>query len=173
MCRPNPVNTRTRNYFLWRFYCVMRLKPASVICWQRAHSLMLLFCSSEESAGLASAVGAFLQGWVTVLKSAQLKCNGTSDPGSPSPRATPTSLKLSNAERIISWPPLTRQTAARSSNTRALVLSNRGENKKPEQLVNDKCQCSSKHVLKQGANNVENREISQQCNTIFTTINAF
>lgn len=33
-----------------------------------------------------------------------------------------TSLKLSNADRIISWPPFTRQIAASSSNTRALVL---------------------------------------------------
>ena len=33
-----------------------------------------------------------------------------------------TSLKLSNAERIISWPPLTRQTAAKSSKTKAFVL---------------------------------------------------
>lgn len=36
--------------------------------------------------------------------------------------ASNTSLKLSKADRIISWPPLTRQTAARSSKTRALVL---------------------------------------------------
>lgn len=41
--------------------------------------------------------------------------------------APPTSLKLSNAERMISWPPRTRQTAARSSSTRAFVL---GKNKK-------------------------------------------
>lgn len=33
-----------------------------------------------------------------------------------------TSLKLSKAERMMSWPPLTRQTAASSSRTRALVL---------------------------------------------------
>lgn len=33
-----------------------------------------------------------------------------------------TSLKLSNADSIISWPPFTRQIAARSSNTRAFVL---------------------------------------------------
>lgn len=33
-----------------------------------------------------------------------------------------TSLKLSNAERIISWPPFTKQIAARSSKTRAFVL---------------------------------------------------
>lgn len=36
--------------------------------------------------------------------------------------APPTSLKLSNADRMISWPPLTRQTAASSSRTRAFVL---------------------------------------------------
>lgn len=33
-----------------------------------------------------------------------------------------TSLKLSNAERMISWPPRTRHTAARSSRTNAFVL---------------------------------------------------
>lgn len=33
-----------------------------------------------------------------------------------------TSLKLSNAERMISWPPRTRHTAARSSRTSAFVL---------------------------------------------------
>lgn len=33
-----------------------------------------------------------------------------------------TSLKLSNAERMISWPPRTRQTAASSSSTKAFVL---------------------------------------------------
>lgn len=33
-----------------------------------------------------------------------------------------TSLKLSKAERMMSWPPLTKHTAASSSSTRALVL---------------------------------------------------
>lgn len=37
-------------------------------------------------------------------------------------RSEQTSLKLSNADRIISWPPFTRQIAARSSSTRAFVL---------------------------------------------------
>lgn len=39
-----------------------------------------------------------------------------------------TSLKLSNAERMISWPPRTRHTAARSSRTNAFVL----HQKKPQ-----------------------------------------
>lgn len=36
-----------------------------------------------------------------------------------------TSLKLSKAIKVISWPPLTRQTAAKSSKTKALVLKRR------------------------------------------------
>lgn len=38
-----------------------------------------------------------------------------------------TSLKLSKADKMISCPPLTRQTAANSSNTRALVLQSQKE----------------------------------------------
>ena len=37
-------------------------------------------------------------------------------------RSKQTSLKLSNADKMISWPPFTRQMAARSSSTRAFVL---------------------------------------------------
>lgn len=41
----------------------------------------------------------------------------------PPPPTNFTSLKLSKAERMMSCPPLTRQTAASNSKTRALVLS--------------------------------------------------
>lgn len=44
----------------------------------------------------------------------------------------PTSLKLSNADKMISCPPLTRQTAANSSKTRAFVLSKQEEKRKTQ-----------------------------------------
>jgi hypothetical protein len=44
----------------------------------------------------------------------------------------PTSLKLSKADKMISCPPLTRQTAAKSSKTRAFVLSKQEERRKTQ-----------------------------------------
>lgn len=53
-------------------------------------------------------------------------------------KESPTSLKLSNADKMISCPPLTRQTAANSSNTRAFVLSKQEEKRKTQISESDK-----------------------------------
>lgn len=123
MCPTNAVDTRTPNCFLRGSSRVMQLNlcllSAELIprcyCFAAMRNLPVSHLPEEHSSRAESP-----------FENAQLKCNDifvSSDPRPPL-HAAPTSLKLSNAERIISWPPLTRQTAARSSRTRALVLWN-------------------------------------------------
>lgn len=56
--------------------------------------------------------------WMRRLQSTMREV-GTPESDKAAPR---TSLKLSKADKMISWPPRTRQTAARSSRIRAFVL---------------------------------------------------
>lgn len=54
-----------------------------------------------------------------------------------------TSLKLSNAESMISWPPFTRQMAASSSSTRAFVLLQQWPNQKQTTINSTLLVCAS------------------------------
>lgn len=121
--------------------CVMRLKPASVICWQRARSLMLLLCSSEESV-----VSHLLEEHSSRAESLFWNCTVQNVMVHQTP--TPLSPCSSYLLKVVKCRENNFVASSHETNCRQELQDQsfgsvkQEENKKQEHLVNDKCQQS-------------------------------